>query len=100
MGCGKKLAKRVSMARPRKSRKDLPPRVYVKHNAYYFVFPNGKWQRLAALGQEREMRVAWANLEQSSETFGTVAALIDEYLSNYAAAAKAVNFSAKMHQIS
>jgi enoyl reductase-like protein len=77
------------MARPRKSRKDLPPRVYVKHNAYYFVFPNGKWQRLAALGQEREMRVAWANLEQSSETFGTVAALIDEYLSNYAAAAKA-----------
>lgn len=90
MGCEKKLAKRVSMARPRKSRKYLPPRVYVKHNAYYFVFPNGKWQRLAALGQEREMRVAWAHLEQPNEAHGTVAALLDEYLSQYAATAKAL----------
>ena len=47
------------MGRIRKSRKDLPPRVYVKHNAYYYVFPNGKWQRLATVGLEREMRVAW-----------------------------------------
>lgn len=33
------------------------------------------------------MRVAWANLEQPNETFGTLAALIDEYLSIYAATA-------------
>jgi site-specific recombinase XerD len=77
------------MGRIRRSRKDLPPRVYVKHNAYYYVFPNGKWQRLAAVGLEREMRVAWSHLEQPNETYGTVAALLDEYLSQYAANAKA-----------
>lgn len=77
------------MGRVRKFRKDLPPRVYVKHNAYYFVFPNGKWKRLASLGQEREMRVAWAHLEQPNEAYGTVSALLDEYLSQYAATAKA-----------
>ena len=77
------------MGRPRKSRKDLPPRVYTKHGAYYYVHASGKWQRLASVGQEREMRVAWAHLEQPSETFGTLAALIDEYLSKYAATAKA-----------
>ena len=77
------------MGRPRKSRRDLPPRVYVKHGAYYYVHLSGKWHRLASIGNEREMRVAWATLEQPSETFGTVAALIDEYLSKYAAVAKA-----------
>lgn len=77
------------MGRTRKTRRDLPPRVYVKHGAYYFVHPRGKWQRLALLGQEREMRVAWASLEQPNETAGTIAALLDEYLSQYAATAKA-----------
>ena len=77
------------MGRIRKTRKDLPPRVYLKHGAYYFVHLSGKWIRLAAIGQEREMRVAWANIEQPNETYGTVAALIDDYLSKYAATAKA-----------
>ena len=77
------------MGRHRKTRRDLPPRVYVKHSAYYYVHLHGKWQRLAKIGEEREMRVAWANLEQPSETYGTVSALIDEYLSTYAATAKA-----------
>ena len=67
------------MGRIRKTRKDLPPRVYLKHGAYYFVHLSGKWVRLAAIGQEREMRVAWANIEQPNETYGTVAALIDDY---------------------
>jgi site-specific recombinase XerD len=77
------------MGRPRKSRKDLPQRVYLKHGAYYFIHVSGKWERLAALGQEREMRVAWANLEQPNQMYGTTGALIDEYLSKYAAIAKA-----------
>ncbi len=77
------------MGRVRRTRKDLPPRVYLKHSAYYFVYPSGKWQRLAAIGQEREMRVAWANLEQSNASHGTVASLIDDYLCNYAASSKA-----------
>ncbi len=77
------------MGRTRKTRKDLPPRVYVKHNSYYYVYPNGKWKRLASVGQEREMRVAWAHLEQPNEAYGTISALLDEYLSLYAATAKA-----------
>ena len=77
------------MGRPRRTRRDLPPRVYLKHGGYYFVHITGKWQRLASIGQEREMRIAWASLEQPSETYGTVAALIDEYLCKYAAKAKA-----------
>lgn len=77
------------MGRTRKSRKDLPTRVYVKHNSYYYVYPNGKWKRLSSVGQEREMRVAWAHLEQPIVTFGTVAALLDEYLTKYAATKKA-----------
>ena len=77
------------MARPRQSRRDLPPRVYVKHGAYYFVYPSGKWQRLASVGSENEMRVAWAYLEQPNHSFGKVAALIDDYLTNYAAKEKA-----------
>ena len=77
------------MGRTRKTRKDLPPRVYVKHNSYYYVYPNAKWKRLASVGQEREMRVAWAHLEQPNEAYGTISALLDEYLSQYAATAKA-----------
>lgn len=77
------------MPRTRKSRRDLPPRVYVKHNAYYFVTKDSKWIRLAAVGQEQEMRMAWAKLEQPIEAYGTVAALIDDYLVSYAAKEKA-----------
>lgn len=77
------------MGKPRKSRRDLPLRVYLKHSAYYYVHPNNRWERLAAVGQEQEMRVKWANLEQPNEAFGTVSALIDDYLSLYAATSKA-----------
>jgi site-specific recombinase XerD len=77
------------MGRPRKNRKDLPQRVYVKHGAYYYVFPDGKWKRLADLGDERGMKLAWAVLEQPNEAAGTVAALIDQYLVEYAAVEKA-----------
>lgn len=35
------------MARPRKHRRDLPPRMYFKHGAYYHV-PKGKWDPLGA----------------------------------------------------
>lgn len=89
MAYAKKLTRHHLMARPRKYRRDLPPRVYVKHGAYYYVFPHGKWKRLASIGQEREMRVAWAHLEQPNESYGTVSALLDEYLNQYAATAKA-----------
>ena len=34
------------MARPRKSNRHLPPRVYLHHGAYFFVDRAGKWHRL------------------------------------------------------
>lgn len=34
------------MGRKRRDRKDLPERVYFKHNAYYFVSKDGAWRRL------------------------------------------------------
>lgn len=34
------------MSRKRKTNKDLPERVYLKHGAYYFVTPENKWIRL------------------------------------------------------
>jgi hypothetical protein len=34
------------MGRRRKANKRLPPRVYLKHGAYYFVDSDAKWHRL------------------------------------------------------
>ena len=77
------------VGRRRKSRLDLPPRVYIKHGAYYFVHPGGKWERLSDVGNEKEMRRRWALLEDPSGTVETMAALIDDYLVSYAKANKA-----------
>lgn len=77
-----------TVGRRRSSRLDLPPRVYVKHGAYYYVHPNGKWERLAPVGQEAEMRRAWSLKEDPAGTLETVAALLDDYLVNYAKANK------------
>jgi len=34
------------MSRPRKTRHDLPSRVYSKHGAFYFVDRDNRWHRL------------------------------------------------------
>lgn len=79
----------ATVGRRRSSRLDLPPRVYVKHGAYYYVYPSGKWERLAPVGQEAEMRRAWALKEDPSGTLETVASMLDDYLVSYAKANKA-----------
>jgi integrase len=78
-----------TVGRRRSSRLDLPPRVYVKHGAYYYVHPAGKWERLAPVGQEADMRRAWALKEDPSGSLETIAALLDDYLVNYAKTNKA-----------
>ncbi len=77
------------VGRRRKSNLNLPPRVYIKHGAYYFVHPDGRWERLAKVGEEKEMRRAWSVLEDPEGISGRMAALIDDYLVNYAKANKA-----------
>lgn len=73
----------------RKTNLNLPPRVYIKHGAYYFVHITGKWQRLAKVGEESEMRRAWAVLDDPQIESGKVKALINDYLVKYAKANKA-----------
>lgn len=79
----------ATVGRRRKSRLDLPPRVYVSHGSYFFAHPSGKWEKLAKVGEEAEMRRRWAMLEDPSGTVDTVAALLDDYLVSYAKANKA-----------
>lgn len=78
-----------TVGRRRSSRLDLPPRVYVKHGAYYYVHPNKTWERLAKIGEESEMRRMWAQKENPSGGADNVAALLDDYLVNYAKRNKA-----------
>jgi integrase len=73
-----------NVGRRRKSRLDLPPRVYVKHGAYYYVHQNNKWERLALVGEEAEMRRKWAALEDPTGSKETVGAMLDDYLERYA----------------
>lgn len=46
------------MGRPRKSEKHLPNKVYLRHNAYYFVDANGKWIKLGRTLGEMYRRYA------------------------------------------
>jgi integrase len=78
-----------SVGRRRKSNLDLPPRVYIKFGAYYFVHLDGKWQRLAKVGDEKEMRRCWAVLTDPDGGSNNTSALIDDYLVSYAKKHKA-----------
>jgi integrase len=71
------------MGRKRKTNHNLPHRVVLNHGAYYFVHHTGKWQRLAKVGDEAEMRRAWVVLCDPAETSGTMSALLDDYLVYY-----------------
>lgn len=79
----------TTVGRRRSSRLDLPPRVYVKHGSYYYVHPSNKWERLAKIGEEAEMRRKWALMEDPVGATSNVSALIDDYLVKYAKANKA-----------
>jgi len=65
------------MGRKRKSRQDLPERVYQKHGAYYLVTPESKWMRLGkSMGEA--MR-EYANLVGEREKITTMGQVIDRY---------------------
>ncbi len=74
------------MGRPRLHDKDLPPRVYRRHGAYYYA-PNGKvraWIRLS--GDKREALAKWAELVSAPPSPGvTLAELVSRYLVEVAA---------------
>ena len=63
------------MSRPRKSSRHLPPCVYEKHGAYYYV-KAGKWTRIAGTADEA---VVWyaTNVAERTTTSGTMPDLIE-----------------------
>lgn len=74
------------MGRRRKTNLNLPPRMYLKHGAFYYVDRQNKWIRLSA--DKPEALAKWAEIEGetpvdgSSERQrpGTVGALIERYM--------------------
>jgi integrase len=66
------------MGKPRKSRLDLPERVYQKHGAYYYVTRDNKWKKLDR-DYSRAM-VVWAELIHTVSDALTVDQLINRYL--------------------
>jgi integrase len=65
------------MSRPRKSRQDLPSRVYWKHNSYFFVDRDNKWHRLGK--GYAEAMLAYATLLESDTSTTTMGSLFDRY---------------------
>jgi integrase len=67
------------MGRRRKSGPNLP-RVRLQHGAYYYIHRDGRWERLAKVGEEADMRRKWALIDDPAELACTMSSLIDEYL--------------------
>jgi integrase len=66
------------MGRTRKSRKDLPDRVYFKHSAYYFVTAANKWIPIGKdFGQAMTL---WATLVQPVVGKCRLGAVMDAYI--------------------
>lgn len=74
------------MGRRRKNNFNLPPRMYLKHGAYYYVSRENKWIRLS---EDKSLAFAkWAEIEgeiprvsgSEKPLAGSMAALIDKYM--------------------
>jgi integrase len=74
------------MGRRRKNNFNLPPRMYLKHGAYYYVTRENKWIRLS---DDKSLAFAkWAEIEgetprelgSEKPLAGSMAALIDKYM--------------------
>ena len=85
------------MGRKRKSRKDLPERIYFKHNAYYFVNYDGKWQRLGKTVPET-LR-AYAGMIDEQDDLKTMGQVMDRYLGEVVPEFKPETISIKRRHI-
>lgn len=87
------------MGRPRKHNKDLPPRVYLRHGAYYFA-PNvqgASWIRLSS--DKREALARWAELESAPPAPGiAMAELVNRYLVEVSARKAASTHAGNMQE--
>jgi integrase len=67
------------MGRKRKIRKELPKRVYFKHNAYYFYPTGGKWTRLDS--DFTKAMIKWAEIVGEQKTVNKIGEVMDRYMS-------------------
>ena len=70
------------MGRKRKIRKELPERVYFKHNAYYFYPPGGKWIRLSK--DFPTAMTKWAEIVGEQKNANKMGDIMDRYMSEVA----------------
>lgn len=66
------------MGRTRKKDKHLPPRVYQKHGAFYYVRPSGEWVRLGE--SLPEAMAEWARIVDKPTSASTMNKLFDRYM--------------------
>lgn len=67
-----------SMGRRRKIDDGLEPRVYLNHGAYYYVHPNGKWERLGTDKEEANRKARIHN--DPGSLYGTMVYWLDQFL--------------------
>jgi integrase len=72
------------MGRRRKSNHHLPPRVYQQRNSYIYVSPTGPKETIGKVGEEQEMRRAWATRYGAPDDHGTLSYWLDRYLDEVA----------------
>jgi len=65
------------MGKKRKSRRDLPARVYFKHNAYYFVDSSKKWHRLG--DDFYQAMIAYSEINTINIPCSNMGAILDRY---------------------
>jgi integrase len=65
------------MGRTRKSRKDLPERMYFKHNAYWYLGKDNKWQRLGV--KISEAYRGYADIVVQRENITLLKQVIEKY---------------------
>ena len=67
------------MGRRRKNNQlGLPPRVYLRHGAFYYAHPNGKWERIGTDAAEARRRGELYN--DPDERYGTMAYWLDQFV--------------------
>ena len=72
----------MPVGRLRRTRRDLPPRVYERRGKYYYVHLDGRWECIGVVGQEAAMRKEWAIRygRPEDDYHGSVAYWLDRFL--------------------
>lgn len=76
---------------------NLPPRVYEKHGAFFYVDKEHKWHRLGERW-DREAKEQWAKWSSGAAADGSVADLLDRFLAHNAGRVAAGTLRSRTHE--